>query len=510
MNSILSASKTPVPASASRRLVGLDLLRGLSIFGMVFSAIVPHKLLPGWMYHVQNPPPTHALDMTVPGISWVDWVFPIFIFCMGVAIPLAGRRRLEAPVAGSDSRSGSGYSQRFWGFFKGVISRFFLLWLFAYLVVLLNPTHLKGFMNLNFCGLQIDSYDIQALILVGFFALFAFYWVRPKGSRWKFLRWGGALGLLGLVLLFHFGYGAPLDLHKRSIIILLLAFLYLFGSLLWYFSRNSVWRRVFVFLGILVITVLSKETGFDSWLYAQKSLRWVLNMEEIYFLLILLPATWVGDYFCLRPELPWQSSSMRPLRAPLKGFLGSPALCYTLLTVVALAVGFGYYAGWSVWGLLFGLLLPVRACIDLALRNRCKDMGALLPLALLLFVIGLVLYMFGYEGGLKKVPATLSYCFTMGGLSVVLLLLLNFLSEKLPGSFFVRTFSGAGANPLMSYVAFGQFVVPLMNLSLFIYIYQWVYPSGWPWIGVLRAFLIVLFTMWLVAIMSRRKLYWRA
>ena len=485
------------PLAKPSRLVGLDLLRGLSIFGMVFSAIVPHGVLPGWMYHVQNPPPTHALDMSVPGISWVDWVFPIFIFCMGVAIPIAGRRRLEAVSAGVGSGAGTASGPGFWGFFKGVLSRFFLLWLFAYLVVLLNPTQLKGS-------------DVQALILVGFFALFAFYWARPASSKPRgrnIWRWAGALGILALVALFHFGYGTPLDLHKRSIIILLLAFLYLFGSLLWYVSRNSVWRRVWVFVGIVAVTILSKETGFDSWLYAQKSLRWVFNMEEIYFLLILLPATWVGDYFCLRPELPWTSRASRP---PLKGFLGSPCLCYILLTGVVLSVGFGYYAGWNIWGVFFGVLLPVRASFDLSRRNRFKDMGALLPLALLLFVIGLVLYMFGYEGGLKKVPATLSYCFTMGGLSVVLLLLLNFLSEKLPGSFFVRTFSGAGANPLMSYVAFGQFVMPLMNLSMFVYIYRWAYPSGYPWVGVLRAFVIVLFTMWLVAIMSRRKLFWRA
>ena len=66
------------------RYMPLDFLRGLSIFGMVLSAIQPHGVMPGWMYHVQNPPPTHDLDMSVPGIGWVDMVFPIFIFCMGV------------------------------------------------------------------------------------------------------------------------------------------------------------------------------------------------------------------------------------------------------------------------------------------------------------------------------------------------------------------------------------------------------------------------------------------
>lgn len=73
----------------SGRYLSLDFLRGITIFGMVLSAIQPSGVMPGWMYHVQNPPPTHDLNMAVPGIGWVDLVFPIFIFCMGAAIPLS-------------------------------------------------------------------------------------------------------------------------------------------------------------------------------------------------------------------------------------------------------------------------------------------------------------------------------------------------------------------------------------------------------------------------------------
>ena len=76
-------------SKGGERYLSLDFLRGLTIFGMVLSAIQPHGVMPGWMYHVQNPPPAHDLDMTVPGIGWVDLVFPIFIFCMGAAIPFA-------------------------------------------------------------------------------------------------------------------------------------------------------------------------------------------------------------------------------------------------------------------------------------------------------------------------------------------------------------------------------------------------------------------------------------
>ena len=69
-----------------RRYLSLDLLRGLSIFGMIFSAIIPYGVLPAWMYHIQNPPPTHVLDMGVPGIGWVDLVFPVFIVAFSIFV----------------------------------------------------------------------------------------------------------------------------------------------------------------------------------------------------------------------------------------------------------------------------------------------------------------------------------------------------------------------------------------------------------------------------------------
>ncbi|MFA7136667.1 MAG: hypothetical protein WC125_12530, partial [Bacteroidales bacterium] len=77
-------------------------------------------------------------------------------------------------------------------------------------------------------------------------------------------------------------------------------------------------------------------------------------------------------------------------------------------------------------------------------------------------------------------------------------------------SYFVRIFAGAGSNPLLSYVIFGNFIMSFFKLTGIIYIYQAAYPAGYPWIGVARAFCIVLFTMAIVAKLSEKKIYWRA
>jgi predicted acyltransferase len=64
-----------------QRLESLDALRGFAILTMVLSGSIAFGgVLPGWMYHAQVPPPKHVFDPTHPGITWVDLVFPFFLF----------------------------------------------------------------------------------------------------------------------------------------------------------------------------------------------------------------------------------------------------------------------------------------------------------------------------------------------------------------------------------------------------------------------------------------------
>ena len=83
------------PQSEPNRSLGLDALRGVAIVGMILSGIIPWNTLPAWMYHIQTPPPSRAFDANVPGISWVDLVFPYFLFALVSAIPLELSRLLK-------------------------------------------------------------------------------------------------------------------------------------------------------------------------------------------------------------------------------------------------------------------------------------------------------------------------------------------------------------------------------------------------------------------------------
>ncbi len=69
------------------RVLSVDIFRGLTILVMIFvNALAGVPGLPWWNYH---------LPAEVNGITYVDMVFPAFLFIVGMAIPLAIKRRLE-------------------------------------------------------------------------------------------------------------------------------------------------------------------------------------------------------------------------------------------------------------------------------------------------------------------------------------------------------------------------------------------------------------------------------
>lgn len=464
-----------------KRYLSLDFLRGVSIFGMVFSAIIPYGVLPAWMYHIQNPPPEHKFDMSVSGISWVDLVFPVFIFCMGVAIPLAGRRRVD--VASGKNKST--------GYVGDVLVRFLMLWLFSYLYVLLNFSTAPGWWA-------------QLATVIGFISLFPLYlqFSKSVGAKTKlYSRIGGALLITALIAYGHFGFDEVISINRSGIIIFLLAFLYLFGALIWYFTRDNLKLRAIIFTAILIITAVTIPLGLQPKLYAIESIRWFFNMEYIYFLLILIPATYVGDIIQIRLSVVKESDTAESPSTPKRtGTLYITILVFLLWLMFALYKGH-YFANIFVTLLFTGV-------IYLLIKERAplyKKEG--ITAAVLAFAGSIAIVL---EGSITKSPCTISYCFVTAAIGVYLLILSDWIVNKVEGSLLVRLFAGAGSNPLMSYIAFSSFVMPLFKLTGFIYIYTAAYPQGYPWIGVLRAAAAVLFTMALVARMSEKKIFWRA
>ena len=84
------AFNEPRPA----RIQSIDIFRGLTIAVMIFvNDVSAVKGLPWWTYHMD------AQGPRANGMTYVDVVFPSFLFIVGMAIPLAIGRRLQQGVS---------------------------------------------------------------------------------------------------------------------------------------------------------------------------------------------------------------------------------------------------------------------------------------------------------------------------------------------------------------------------------------------------------------------------
>src|SRR3984957_1473772 len=81
------ATASPTAAASAPRIVSIDIFRGLTMAVMIFVNALPEEpILPWWTYHA------HAQQDLM---TYVDMVFPFFLFIVGMSMPLAIERRLK-------------------------------------------------------------------------------------------------------------------------------------------------------------------------------------------------------------------------------------------------------------------------------------------------------------------------------------------------------------------------------------------------------------------------------
>src|SRR5271157_2480451 len=86
----VAPSLAPTPATAgivTQRIASIDIFRGLTMLVMIFvNDLADVHGLPWWTYHA------HAQQELM---TYVDMVFPFFLFIVGMSMPLAVERRLR-------------------------------------------------------------------------------------------------------------------------------------------------------------------------------------------------------------------------------------------------------------------------------------------------------------------------------------------------------------------------------------------------------------------------------
>ncbi|MBO9727286.1 MAG: DUF5009 domain-containing protein [Chitinophaga sp.] len=458
-----------------QRNQSLDALRGLAIVAMVLAGSIAFGILPAWMYHAQEPPPTHGFNPALPGISWVDCVFPFFIFSMGAAIPFSLKKKMQAGT---------------WAVLETTVKRFCLLVFFALFSHQMTAGGLSKVPGAMEYGLSLLSF---ALLFV------LFYQPQSRAVLWYALKAAAILLTAILVYALPFADNKGFSLYNSDIIILILANVSLAGTLCWYATSNKPMLRI-ALLPLLMGMYLS-GTQEGSWCHALLSwspLPWMYSSNFLKYLFILLPGTLAGDWM-----LQYGTVQQQPEKSSLR-YLRTGAWCAAVVLAGNICLLFGRHTTINLLLTIAGL----SACYAAIRKTAPKEFPLLhlfLKAGAYLVVLGLCFESF--EGGIKKDPATFSYYFVTAGLAFLALIIFYSWQYSKAGNVTVHYLAMAGRNPMVAYVAGNLLLLPLLHLTGAITLFGSMGQSvGW---GIARGIFFTGIVSAVAVWFTRRQWYWK-
>ena len=464
----------------NKRAYALDALRGYAIVTMVLSATVSWGALPGWMYHAQTPPPNRAFDASLTGITWVDLVFPFFLFAMGAAFPFSIGKRAEK----GDSKLKLVYE----AIKRGIQLTFFAIFIqHFYPHILSNPQDTRAWWLAILCF----------IILFPMFMRIPFNIPDWQRIMIKVIAYGTATFLM---MTTSYANGRVFDVSFHNIIILLLANMAVFGSVIYIFTMHHRLMRIGIMLVLMALLVSGQvENSWTQVVYNYTPLPWAFHFEYLHYLLIVIPGSIAGEYLIDWLNKPHSSSEES---TPKWKAIGMILLIVTII-IVNLA---GLYTHRLVLNLLVNILLLTTGYFLLRKGAGFAELWRkLFAAGTFLLILGLCLEPF--QGGIKKDPATFSYLLVTSGLAFMALLLLNVVCDYFRCVKSTRFLIMPGQNPMMAYVAGDLLIMPVIHLvgvsSLLAYF------NGDAWMGFLRGVLLTALSILITFFFTKIKYLWR-
>lgn len=465
-------SQTNLKTQANR-LISLDCFRGLAILLMVLSGSIAFgDVLPTWMYHAQVPPPLHQFNPNIAGITWVDLVFPFFLFSMGAAFPLA----LNQKIGRNDLK---------FTFLK-IFKRYVFLLFFA-----VFTNHAKAWVMSSQTQITENLLSISCFILL--FLIFA------KTSTASKLT-SNIIQLIGFVLaiaflgLYPFKDGG-FNIYRSDIIIIVLANMALFGSIIWVFTKNKPWYRIAILPLIMAIFLSSKDIG--SWqniVFNWSPLPWAYTFYYLKYLFIIIPGTFAGDW--LLKFNANHSVSIKSNKILTIAFLClllvvlNTYLLFSRQLILNLVITFIISA--------FIMYLSAKVKINQVYQN-------FLNTGVLLLVLGL--FFESFEGGIKKDPSTYSYYFVTSGMSF--LTIFSFLILESIGyfKFGFNLIAKVGQNPMIAYTAGSLFLLPLLKITYLEALFNQLNQNAFG--GFLKGVIFTTIVAVITIFFTKRRLFWK-
>jgi len=214
---------------ARDRIVSIDIMRGLTLLLMLFVNDLNMDVAPAWMGH---------MEANFDGMGLADWVFPGFLFIMGMAIPFSFARRIEQGMAVQDIS-------------KHVLYRSLSLIVIG--ILMLNT----GRVNPDLTGM---STNLWALLMYG--AVFLIWNDYQKKDKTPFLVMGLRLLGIGILIMLVLKFRSGQEENDGSLIagwwgiLGLLGWGYLAASIVYIFFRDSILKTVAAASFFLALNIL--------------------------------------------------------------------------------------------------------------------------------------------------------------------------------------------------------------------------------------------------------------
>jgi predicted acyltransferase len=424
----------------NQRAYALDALRGYAIITMVLSATIASGILPPWMYHAQTPPPAHIYNSAIAGLTWVDLVFPFFLFAMGAAFPFSIGKKIE---------KGDNQIRLVWdAILRGLQLTFFAIFIqHFYPYILSSPQDGRSW----------------GLALLSFALLFPMFMRIPlKMPVWahstiKLLAYVAAFLLMATV---HYAEGRTWNLDFSNIIILLLANMAIFGSIVYMFTKKNRWARIAILICLMAVLMSSGVEG--SWaqtVFNFSPLPWMYKFTYLKYLFIVIPGSFAGEYL-----IDWMKRRNMEVDVKFKNDRKLSVLFLGLTIAIILTNLYFLYCRLLVANLFSTFLLLGIGCFFLR-----KGDGFNQKLWKNLFYSGAYLLLLGlffesYGGGIKKDPPTYSYYFVTSGLAFMALLAFNIICDFYGCVRSTKFLVMSGQNPMIAYVAGDLLIMPILGL----------------------------------------------
>lgn len=422
----------------------LDALRGFAILAMVLSGSIAYgDALPAWMYHAQVPPPLHRFNPSIAGITWVDLVFPFFLFSMGTAMPLA----LQKYLGKENNRT----------IVFGIAFRRFII--LAFFAIFTEQTHAWAFAE------NPSNADNLVSLLAFVLVFFMLYNHKKDGKKIVFsvLKAVSFVAAIVLLWLLPFRSGKAFDLYHSDIIIIVLANMAFFGTIIYFFTANKPLLRLGILPFLMAILLAAKEPEI-GWAKAVFNVNhiglfkfdWLYQFYYLKYLFIVIPGSFAGD---------WILRAMKnesEIKAKENNQIENILALITIIIVVLNLVGlFTQMLLFNVIATAFlcatAWLLVKKMHVENILFKKMVSAGSYLLL--------LGLFFEAYEGGIKKDPSTYSYYFVTSGLAFYMLICFTVLAKRKYWQVLINYLALHGKNPMVAYVAGSLLLLPLLTLT---------------------------------------------